>query len=192
MLIFSQKSVGKMNFLLVFLHDLFLVQQCRRYISPCYDFLPVVKDFCLLFSNPVGQIVFYFCAIIAVKRILEPEVASVVPKTNQNISSEIFVHIVLTNLKIAVQENAVLNFAQFVKVFNNLNSFVMFHTQIVFLMCFILWGSVKYYSFLNLTLQRWGNKIPCATFLCTGYKIKINYLVYRDIRLFRGIISGKC
>lgn len=57
-------------------------------------------------------------------------------------------------------------------------------------MCFILWGSVKYYPFLNLTLQRWGNKKPCATFLCTGYKIKINYLVYRDIQLYWGIMLG--
>ena len=60
------------------------------------------------------------------------EVASVVPEADQNITFEIFLHIVLANFKIAVQENAVLNFTQFVKILDNLNSFVMsFHNQIV-------------------------------------------------------------
>ena len=180
-----------MNFFLVFLHDLFLVQQCWRNISPCYNLLPVVKDLLLLFSNPVGQIVSHFCAIIAVKRIPEPEVASVIPEADQHIAVEIFRHIVPTNFKIAVQENAVLNFTQFVKIFHNLNSFVMsFHNQIV-LMWYILCIAVKFFPFLNLTMQRCGNKKPCATFGCTGYKIICNYLINSSINSIWGIYWGK-
>ena len=150
-----------------------------------------MKDLLLLFSNPVGQIVFHFCAMIVVKRIPEPEVASVIPEADQNITVEIFRHIVPTNFKIAVQENAVLNFTQFVKILDNLNSFVMSsHHQIV-LICLILCFAVKFFPFLNLTMQRWGNKKPCATFGCTGYKIICNYLINSDIISIWGIYWGK-
>lgn len=170
---------------------MFLLKQCRRDISPRYNFFPVMKDLLLLFSNPVGQIVSHFCAIIAVKRIPEPEVSGIVPKADQNIAVEIFRHIVPTNFKIAVQENAVLNFTQFVKILDNLNSFVMSsHHQIV-LICLILCFAVKFFPFLNLTMQRWGNKKPCATFGCTGYKINFNYLINSDINFIWGIYWGK-
>ena len=48
--------------------------------------------------------------MIVVKRIPEPEVAGIVSKADQNIAVEIFRHIVPTNFKIAIQENAVLDF----------------------------------------------------------------------------------
>ena len=129
--------------------------------------------------------------MIVVKRISEPEVSGIVPEANQNISFEIFRHIVLANFKIAVQENAVFNFTQFVKILDNLNSVIMsFHNQIV-LMCLILCFAVKFSPFLNLTLQRWGNKKPCATLGCTGYKIICNYLTNSDIISIWGIYWGK-
>ena len=129
--------------------------------------------------------------MIVVKRIPEPEVASVIPEADQHISFEIFRHIVPTNFKIAVQENAVFNFTQFVKILDNLNSFVMSsHHQIV-LICLILCFAVKFFPFLNLTMQRWGNKKPCATFGCTGYKINFNYLIDSDINFIWGIYRGK-
>ena len=141
-----------------------------------------MKDLLLLFSNPVGQIVFHFCAMIVVKRIPEPEMASVVPEADQNITFEIFRHIVPTNFKIAVQENAILDFNQFVKIPDNRNSVIVSsHHQIV-LMCLILCFAVKFFPFLNLTMQRCGNKKPCATFGCTGYKIFYNYLIDSELR----------
>jgi hypothetical protein len=48
----------------------------------------------------ISEKVFVLCAIIIVKRILEPEMASVIPEADQNISFEIFVHIVITDIKI--------------------------------------------------------------------------------------------
>ena len=40
-------------------------------------------------------------------------------------------------------------------------------------------------------MQRCGNKKPCATFGCTGYKIIYNYLIYSDIISIWGIYWGK-
>ena len=54
-------------------------------------------------------------------------------------------------------------------------------------MCLILCFAVKFFSFLNLTMQRWGNKKPCATIVRTGYKKFLNYLVNGDIAENRGI-----
>ena len=116
-----------------------------RAISPCHDFIPVVQYFRLPISHLIGKKVFVLCAVIIVKRILEPEVASVIPKANQNFSSEICFRIVLTNFKIAVQENTVLDFTQFVKISDNCNSFIMFHRHIV-LMCIILCFGGEYFS----------------------------------------------
>ena len=144
-----------------------------RVISPCCDFIPVVQDFRLPISHLIGEKVFVLRAVIIVKRILKPEVSSVIPEADQNISSEIFFHIILANFKIAVQENAVLDFTQFVKISDNCNSFIMFHCQIV-LMCFIFCFAAKFYPSLKLTVQRWGNKKPRATFLAQGHKN--NYL----------------
>lgn len=120
-----------------------------RAISPCCDFIPVVQDFRLPIGHLIGEKVFVLRAVIIVKRIPKPEVASVIPKANQNFSSEIFFHIVLTNFKIAIQKNAVFDFTQFVKISDNCNSVIMFHNQIV-LMYFILCLVVKIP--LNLTL----------------------------------------
>ena len=116
-----------------------------RAISPCYDFIPVVQNLCLQVGHLISEKVFVLCAIIIVKRILEPEMASVIPKADQNFSSEIFFRIVLTNFKIAVQENTVLDFTQFVKISDNCNSVIVLHNQIV-LMCIILCFAVKYFS----------------------------------------------
>lgn len=151
------------------MHALFLFEQCCRNISPCYDFLPVVKNLCLQITHLVDEEIFVLRAVIIVKRILEPKVTSVIPKAYQNISSEIFFHIILANFKIAVQENAVLDFTQFVKISDNCNSFIMFHSQIV-LMCFIFCFAAKFYHLLNLTVQRWRNKKPRANFLAQGVK----------------------
>ena len=150
------------------MHALFLFEQCCRNISPCYDFLPVVKNLCLQITHLVDEKVFVLRAVIIVKRILEPKVASVVPKADQNFSSEIFFHIILTNFKFAVQENTPLDFTQFVKISDDRNSFIMLHSQIVFI-CFILCFTIKFCSFLNPTVQRYGHKKPCATLRCTGY-----------------------
>ena len=128
--------------------------------------------------------------MIVVKRIPEPEVSGIVSKADQNISVEIFIHIVPTNFKVTVQENAILDFDQFVKISDNRNSVIMSsHHQIV-LMCLILCFVVKFFPFLNLIMQRWGNKKPCATFRCTGYKMFFNYLVYINITFYRGIYWG--
>ena len=151
------------------MHTLFLFEQCWRTISPCYDFLPVIQDFCLQITHLIDEKVFVFRAVIIIKRILKPEVSSVIPEADQNISSEIFFHIILANFKIAVQENAVLDFTQFVKISDNCNSFIMFHSQIV-LMCFIFCFAAKFYPSLNLTVQRLGDKKPRATFLAQGVK----------------------
>lgn len=151
------------------MHALFLFEQCCRNICPCYDFLPVIQDFCLQITHLIDEKVFVFRAVIIVKRILKPEVSSVIPEADQNISSEIFFHIILANFKIAIQENTVLDFTQFVKISDNCNSFIMFHSQIV-LMCFIFCFAAKFYPSLNLTVQRWGNKKPRATFLAQGVK----------------------
>ena len=119
--------------------------------------------------------------MIVVKRISEPEVSGIVPEADQNISVEIFRHIVPTNFKIAVQENAILDFNQFVKIPDNRNSVIVSsHHQIV-LMCLILCFAVKFFPFLNLIMQRWGNKKPCATVVRTGYKIFFNYLIYSEM-----------
>ena len=129
--------------------------------------------------------------MIVVKRIPEPEVASIVPEADQNITFEIFRPIVPTNFKIAVQENAILDFNQFVKIPDNRNSVIVSsHHQIV-LMCLILCFAVKFFPFLNLTLQRCGNKKPCATIVRTGYKINFNYLINSDIISIWGICWGK-
>ena len=155
---------------------------CRALVSSCHDFLPVVKNLCLQITHLVDEEIFVLRAVIIVKRILEPKVTSVIPKAYQNISSEIFFHIILANFKIAVQENAVLDFTQFVKISDNWNSVIMSsHHQIV-LMCFILCVAIKFFPFLNLTMQRCGNKKPCATFGCTGYKIFYNYLIDSELR----------
>lgn len=108
-------------------NDVFLQKKCVflrhslhfSHISSFHDFFPIVEYFFLQFSNPVREVVFHFCAIIAVKRILKPKVASVIPVADQNISYEIFFHIVVTNFKIAVQENTILHFNQFVQIFDN-------------------------------------------------------------------------
>ena len=128
--------------------------------------------------------------MIVVKRIPEPEVSGIVSKADQNISVEIFIHIVPTNFKVTVQENAILDFDQFVKISDNRNSVIMSsHHQIV-LMCFILCVAIKFFPFLNLTLQIYGNKKPCATLVCTGYKINFNYLIYSGMIIYRGICWG--
>ena len=119
--------------------------------------------------------------MIVVKRIPEPEVSGIVPKADQNIAVKIFRHIVPTNFKIAVQENAILDFNQFVKIPDNRNSVIVSsHHQIV-LMCLILCFAVKFFPFLNLIMQRWGNKKTCATVVRTGYKIFFNYLIYSEM-----------
>jgi hypothetical protein len=120
-------------------------------------------------SHLICEEVFVLRAVIIVKRILEPKVASVIPKADQNFSSEIFFHIILANFKFAVQENAPLDFTQFVKISDNCNSFIMFHSQIV-LMCFIFCFAAKFYLPLNLTVQRLGDKKTRATFLAQGVK----------------------
>ena len=58
-------------------------------------------------------------------------------------------------------------------------------------MCLILCFAIKFSLFLNLTVQRYGHKKPCATLVCTGYKIKFNYLINSDIISFWGIYWGK-
>lgn len=140
---------------------------CRALVSSCHDFLPVVKNLCLQITHLVDKEIFILRAVIIVKRILEPKVASVIPKADQNFSSEIFFHIILTNFKFAVQENTPLDFTQFVKISDDCNSFIMLHSQIVFI-CFILCFTIKFCSFLNPTVQRYGHKKPCATLRCTG------------------------
>ena len=107
--------------------------------------------------------------MVFVEIILEPKVASVIPKADHNFSSEIFFHIILANFKFAVQENTPLDFTQFVKISDNCNSVIMFHSQIV-LMCFIFCFAAKFYHLLNLTVQRWRNKKPRANFLAQGVK----------------------
>ena len=103
---------------------------CRALVSSCHDFLPVVKNLCLQITHLVDEEIFVLRAVIIVKRILEPKVASVIPKADQNFSSEIFFHIILANFKFAVQENAPLDFTQFVKISDNRNSFIVFHKQL--------------------------------------------------------------
>ena len=116
---------------------------CRALVSSCHDFLPVVKNLCLQITHLVDEKVFFLRAVIIVKRILKPKVAGVIPKADQNFSSEIFFHIVVADFKITVQENAVLDFTLFFKIQDNRTSFIMFHNQIV-LMCFILCFAISF------------------------------------------------
>ena len=99
--------------------------------------------------------------------------SSIVPEADQNISFEIFRHIVPTNFKIAVQENAILGFNQFVKISDNRNSVIMSsHSQIVFNVFYTLFCCQVFLS-LNLSVQRYEHKKPCANQGCTGRKVII-------------------
>jgi hypothetical protein len=74
-------------------------------------------------------------------------VACVIPETYQNLSSEIFFHIVVADFKITVQENAVLYFADFVKISDNRNSVIVLCHNSIVLMCFIFRFTVKFFPF---------------------------------------------